>query len=97
MKSKFILALALAVLGAVATPSFAGDAVAANADKIYQLKDGGKLYVFKDGKMAAESQYGRSVFLNQGQVLETIDGQKITTNSNEVARLDSLLSEGHRR
>ncbi|MFN4352816.1 MAG: CopK family periplasmic copper-binding protein [Hylemonella sp.] len=30
-----------------------------------------------------------------GEVLETSDGRKVTATSNEVARLDNLLRQGH--
>lgn len=46
--------------------------------------------------MAKEDPFGRAVFLQKGQSLETTDGQKIEANSNEVARLGGLLQEGHR-
>jgi len=50
----------------------------------------------KDGKMAQENNFGRAVYLKQGQAYETTDGQKIIANSNEVARLDSLIQQGHK-
>jgi len=46
--------------------------------------------------MAKEDQFGRAVYLQKGQSLETADGQKIEANSNEVARLGGLLREGHK-
>lgn len=96
MKSKIAAALAVAMVGVISLPSFAADAAAASAEKTYRLKDGGTLYVFKDGKMAQENQFGRPVYLQKGQSLETADGQKIVANSNEIARLDGLLRKGHR-
>ena len=45
--------------------------------------------------MALEDKFGRAIHLKEGQSLETVDGQKITANGNEVARLDSLLRQGH--
>lgn len=95
MKSKIAAVFAATVAGMIALPSFAGNAATANAEKTYRLKDGGTLYIFKDGKMARENHLGRSVFIQQGQTLEAVDGRKIVANSNEVARLDQLLNQGH--
>jgi hypothetical protein len=76
-------------------PSFAGDAAAAAAKEMINLKDGSTLYVFSDGKMALESKYGKAEFLMKGQTLQTADGRTIKADSNEIARLDSLLKQGH--
>jgi Copper resistance protein K len=95
MKTKIAAIAALSFFSAFALPSFAGDAAAANADKVYALKDGGSLYVFKDGKMAQTNKFGNTIFLQPGQAIETADGQKITASGNEVARLNSLLQRGH--
>ncbi len=95
MKIKIASALVVAGLSVFAVPSFANDAATADAQKLYRLKDGGTLYVFKDGKMAQEDRYGRAVYLKKGQAVETVDGQTLTATSNEVARLNDLLIEGH--
>ena len=95
MKARITAVVAATVLSAIVTPSFADDAAAASAKKMFLLKDGGTLYVFEDGKTALEDKFGRAVYLKEGQSLETADGQKITANGNEVARLDSLLRQGH--
>jgi hypothetical protein len=95
MKARITAVVAATVLSAIVTPSFADDAAAASAKKMFLLKDGGTLYVFEDGKTALEDKFGRAVYLKEGQLLETADGQKITANGNEVARLDSLLRQGH--
>jgi hypothetical protein len=95
MKIKIASALVVAGLSAFAVPSFANDVAAADAQKLYRLKDGGTLYIFKDGKMAQEDRYGRAVYLKKGQVVETVDGQRLSATSNEVARLNDLLIEGH--
>ena len=96
MKIKIASALVVAGLSAFAVPSFANDAATADAQKLYRLKDGGTLYVFKDGKMAKEDRYGRAAYLKQGEVLELADGRKVPAVGNEVARLDGLLNDGHR-
>jgi hypothetical protein len=95
MKTTLKTILVAGALAVAALPSFAHDAASASADKLYRLKDGGTLYVFKDGKMALEDKFGRATYLKIGQILESIDGQKITASSNEVARLDSLIVQGH--
>lgn len=46
--------------------------------------------------MAVEDRYGRARSVKVGTVLETKDGRKITTTSNEVARLSQLLDLDHR-
>ena len=57
------------------------------------MADGGTLYIFKDGKMAQESRFGRAVYLNVGASVSTKDGRNIAITSNEVARLGSLLQK----
>ena len=91
MKSKlafatFIAAMSLNVL-AVDT---------SNVVKSYELKDGSKLHIFKDGKMAMENKYGKAVSMHEGKVMETKDGSKILMKGNEVFRLDDALIKGHR-
>lgn len=87
--------LALVVLVGLAAPAIAADVAKAHAAATHQLKDGGTLYIFKDGKMAKENKYGNAVYLKKGETLETVDGKKLVANSNEVARLRDLISEGH--
>ena len=50
--------LALVVLVGLAAPAIAADVAKAQAAATHQLKDGGTLYIFKDGKMAKENKYG---------------------------------------
>jgi streptogramin lyase len=95
MKSKLAALATLALVGAISLPSFAADAAAASAQKMYALKDGGTLYVFGDGKMAQAGKFWRTVYLKPGQSIETADGQKLIASSNEVARLGLLLNQGH--
>ena len=45
--------------------------------------------------MAMESRYGSATRMEQGAAMETKDGQKVTMQGDEVARLHSLLIEGH--
>lgn len=92
MLKKLLMA---AAMSAVATAAFAGHAAQAAAEKAIELKDGSTLYTFKDGKMAMEDKFGRATRMKEGQVMETKNGQKITMHGDEVARLDSLLWQGH--
>ncbi len=57
------------------------------------LKNGTVLHIFKDGKMAMEDQYGRPVRMNQNEVMETKNGDKIMMHGDEVMRLDELLNK----
>lgn len=94
MKNSASLITLVASIG-FAGSAFAGDAAKNQAAATHQLRDGGTLYVFKDGKMAKESKYGKAVYLTKGETLETVDGKRIVASSNEVARLGGLISEGH--
>lgn len=96
MKTKLAKLALIAVLStAGATTAFAHDAARAEAKQVIELKDGSTLYIFKDGKMAMEDRYGRATRMEQGAAMETRDGQKITMQGDEVARLNSLLIRGH--
>jgi hypothetical protein len=89
------LKLSLMILTLAAAPAFAMDAARTQAAKVVPLKGGDTLYVFENGKMAKENRFGRPTYLQQGEVLETQDGQKITAVGNEIARLSSLSKLGH--
>lgn len=80
---------------AATLPAFAMDAAQAEAKQTIPLVNGETLYVFKDGKMAKADRYGRSVFLTQGEVVQSADGKKISTVGNEIMRLDNLGRKGH--
>ena len=69
----------------------------ADVKQVLNLKDGSSVYIFNDGKMAMETRYGRAQRMNPGMVMETADGQKVTMNGDEVARLDSLLYRAYSR
>lgn len=87
-----ILVLSIATLA----PAFAMDAARSDAKQVIELQNGESLYVFKDGLMAKESKFGYAIHLVKGEVVQTADGKNITTIGNEVARLSSLLNQGHR-
>lgn len=94
-KSLLVAVLTTALAG-VATPALAHHAVDRSAVNVINLKDGATLYVFRDGKMSKADKYNRPVYLKDGEVLEAMDGRKLTAVGNEVARLDSLFSQDHR-
>lgn len=87
--------LMVVATSALASAAFANDAAQAQAKQVIDLKDGTTLYIFKDGKMAMEDQFGRVMRMKKDTVMETKDGQKIIMHGDEVARLDSLLRQGH--
>lgn len=95
MNARMTSLIAAAVLSTLASTAFATDSLAGNVDKTYRLKDGGTVFVFKDGKMAVADKFDRVVHFPQGQVLEMADGQKMAMTSSESARLDFLLRQGH--
>ena len=97
MKLRITQLAAVALVAAVTTsPAHAGHAAKEAAQQLVALADGGALYVFEGGLMAVEDRYGRARSVKVGTVLETKDGRKITTTSNEVARLSQLLDLDHR-
>ena len=59
------------------------------------LKEGSTVHVFENGKMAMEDKFGRAVYMSDGEVMETNDGQEITMHGNEVARLYLLLNDDY--
>jgi hypothetical protein len=95
MNSRITSLFASILLSALASSAFASDSLANNVDKTYRLKDGGTLFVFKDGKMAVADKFDRAIHVSKGQVVETADAQKITMTSSESARLDFLQRQGH--
>lgn len=86
--------LIASLFAAMSASVFAVDA--AQVDKSIPLKDGSTVYIFKDGKMSMEDQYGRAVRMKENQVMETKDGQKIMMHGDEVMRLDNYLHKDHR-
>lgn len=91
MKSKFVVASLIAAVSFSVSATDLSTVV-----KTYELKDGSKVHVFKDGKMGMENKYGKAVSMPQGKVMETKDGSKIMMKGNEVFRLDDALVKGHR-
>ncbi len=89
------LKIFIATLSLAATSAFAGHAAREAAKDVIPLKDGGRLYIFNNGKMAKEDRWGRAEYLKKGVLLETVDGRSVPATSNEVALLHSLLLEGH--
>ncbi|MHB1360855.1 MAG: periplasmic Cu(I)/Cu(II)-binding protein CopK [Rhodocyclaceae bacterium] len=87
--------LMVVATSALASTAFADDAARTEAKQVIDLKDGTTLYIFKDGKMAMEDKFGRTMRMKKDTVMETKDGQKIIMHGDEVARLDTLLRQGH--
>ena len=86
MLKKLILAAASVL---VATSAFAVDQ--STVEKSYVMKDGSTVYIFKDGKMAMETKFGRVERMAEGHVMETKDGQKIMMKGDEIWRLERAL------
>lgn len=95
MNTRITSLFAAVVLSALASGAFASDSLANNVDKTYRLKDGGTVFVFKDGKLAMADKFDRVIHVAKGQVLETADGQKIIMTTSESARLNFLQRQGH--
>ena len=95
MNSRITSLFAAVALSTLAPGAFASDSLANNVDKTYRLKDGGTVFVFKDGKLAMADKFDRAIHVSKGQVVETADGQKISMTSSESARLDFLQRQGH--
>ncbi|SEG59100.1 CopK family periplasmic copper-binding protein [Marinobacterium lutimaris] len=53
----------------------------------YALQDGGTLYVFDDGKMGVENEFGLVKSVEEGSTLTTTTGKEITMVGNEIARV----------
>lgn len=92
MKKAISIAL---LMSALAGSAFAADAAKERAKEVISLKDGSTLYIFADGKSAMENKYGKTVNMQPGMVMEAKDGRTFTMKDDEVARLNSLLREGH--
>lgn len=87
MFKKLVIA---AAIGAISLTAFAWGSKTEPQQSI-PLKDGSIVHIFDTGEMAMEDQLGRVVSMKQGEVMEAQNGQKITMDGNEVARLEYLL------
>ncbi|WP_432697679.1 CopK family periplasmic copper-binding protein [Marinobacterium sp. YM272] len=56
----------------------------------YGLQDGGTLYVFDDGKMGVENEFGLVKSVEEGATLTTASGKEITMVGNEIARVRQI-------
>ena len=83
--------LVAAASSMIALSAFAVDST--QVEKSIQLKDGSTVYIFKDGKMGMENQFGRTISMKPGQVMETKDGKQIDMKGNEVERAHQLLTK----
>lgn len=82
MWKKFTL-VAAASLAAFSVHAFSDRYV----DQTVELKDGSRVYIFKDGKMGMEDRLGRAFLMPEGQVMEARDGRTLVMNGNEVWRV----------
>lgn len=64
-------------------------------DKSIDLKDGSTVYIFKDGKMAMENKFGKTVRMRPGHVMDTRDGKRIIMVGDEIMRLEEVLHGAH--
>ncbi|GAB3183573.1 CopK family periplasmic copper-binding protein [Hydrogenophaga aquatica] len=87
--------VAFTTLALATSMTFASDAARDAAKEMVPLRDGGTLFVFKDGTMAKQDAYGNAKYIKKGDVLEAADGKKIPVTSNEVARMHALTVKGH--
>jgi len=85
--------LVAAAIGLYALTAFAGNEY--RMENCVELKDGSRVHLFKGGKMGMESQFGRAVSMEPGQVMETKDGKIIVMNGNEISRVDEWLIENY--
>lgn len=83
------------VMSAIAFPAFADVDHPYNftVQKTVELKDGGTLYVFKDGKMTVCDKYGNpDAKVKAGTSVQTKSGETIVITSNELQRMVSTHS-----
>lgn len=59
-------------------------------ERSVELKNGGTVYIFKNGRMAYEDKLGRAIRVKTGEVLETKKGEKLTVRSDDEGRLLQL-------
>ena len=90
MRKKLAVAIAATILS---LPAFAQVSASYTTDDLevtrtIALKDGSSVTVYKDGKMAMEDRFGRSVSMRPGQVMEGTDGSKVVMAGNETYRVE---------
>lgn len=77
----------------VAALSFVSVSALANQQpmKTVALENGATLYVFENGNMGMEDQYGRAAAMEPGMPMKTADGDVIDMKGNEVGRVGQIL------
>ena len=90
MRKKLAVAIAATILS---LPAFAQVSASYTTDDLevtrtIALKDGSSVTVYKDGKMAMEDRFGRSISMKPGQVMETRDDGKVVMTGNETYRVE---------
>lgn len=85
MLNKLMIAAALLSAGTAVLAQDLSDVA-----RTVPLQDGTSVHIFRDGKMAMEDKFGRTVSMPEGQAMVALDGQAIRMVGNETARLDSI-------
>lgn len=86
-----------ALIAGLAGAAFADDRYPPDwpVDKRVELKDGGALVIYRDGKTAVEDRLGRpDRGVQPGSAVEARNGERISVQSNETGRLESLQPHG---
>ena len=74
------------ILLAFAASSFAA---APTQDQTFDLKDGGKVVIEKNGTMAHYDDAGKRVIMRDGVIMEAKDGSKLMMKNNEIWKMIS--------
>lgn len=90
MMKKMLVVIALSALSVTA---FADERTArADAQQTIELQNGSTLYIYKGGKGAVETKFGKvDEKVKSGSVLVGKDGKEYVLRGDEVARLDFWL------
>ncbi len=82
MLAKFAVIAASALIATSALADNKGHVI-----ETYKLTDGSTLSVYEDGKTAVSDKFDKPVIVEDGAMLETVSGEKIKVNGNEIWRL----------
>ena len=83
-------------IGAFAAAVGAAPVLAASPpdiEKTYEMKDGSKLLVYRDGKMAMQNTAGHPIYMKDGVEMQTRDGTRLMMKGNELWRLDAARAK----
>ena len=88
----------LLALSILAFSSLASAQPATEPGQTFELKDGGKIVVMKDGKMAHMDATGKRIAMKDGTMMEAKDGSKLMMKNNAIWKQLSehgTLKPGH--